>query len=89
VAYKKGEKMKAAAKAGKLANGLELGKGKIIHAVENTSYNSESICGTKPAIAWSERELTEINCPKCIKQMRRELTIKNLLNQIDNIEEDK
>lgn len=54
---------KAGCKNGKLANGMELGKGKIIHAVKGF----KSLCGQEPKISWSEREIKDINCKKCLK----------------------
>lgn len=77
--------MKAAVKAGKLSNGLENDKGKVVHFVEDLGMNTRSLCGTRPANQWSERELLEVNCEKCIKKLRQQLTIKAFVNQIDGM----
>lgn len=63
--------MKAAIKAGRLANGFERGKGKIVHAVDSLSPMYEySICGTKPAVQWIEKDET-ITCKKCLKLLKK------------------
>ena len=60
--------MKAYVKAGRLVNGWERGKGTVVHAVSENS--AESVCGQRPAIAWAERELHQINCAKCMDKVR-------------------
>lgn len=61
-------KLKAAVKAGKLANGFERGKGRVVHIVNS----GESLCGQRPAISWSERDWKETSCKKCIDQFLKE-----------------
>lgn len=80
-------KYSGAVKAGKLANGLERGKGKVVHIIDSRYVGvwGYSLCGERPAIAWSERELTAATCPKCIRQLRKEITMSNLLGQIDEM----
>lgn len=61
--------IKGAVKAGKLANGLELGKGKIVHAIKTDKeslYLETSLCGQKPKVQWSERQVSEVNCHACL-----------------------
>ena len=74
-------KYKAGVKAGKLANGLELGKGKVVHVLDG----QYSLCGQTAARAWAERELADVTCAKCIKKLRKELTVSTLLNGVDEM----
>lgn len=75
-------KYMGAVKAGKLANGLELDKGRVVHIVES----GEALCRTKPpANQWSERDLKDATCPKCIRRLRIETTANNLVKQIDEM----
>lgn len=74
-------KYRAGVKAGKLANGLELGKGKVVHIIDG----QYSLCGQSPARAWAERELNQASCAKCIKKLRKEITMRNLLNGVDEM----
>lgn len=52
-------------KAGKLANGMERGKGSIVHLSES-SYCGPALCGASPAISWCLRPEKEITCKKCL-----------------------
>ncbi len=75
-----------AVKNGKLANGFERDKGRVIHIIEGGG----SLCGARPVNGWSERHIKEASCNRCIAKLERELVMKNLLGQIDNmIEEEK
>ena len=63
--------MKTVIKAGKLANGAEKGKGKVVHLVDdNTIYCCKAICGTEPAIQWIERPDLTPTCKKCLKLVK-------------------
>jgi hypothetical protein len=65
----------AAVKAGKLTNGYELGKGRKIHLVPvEKSYCGYALCGDRPAIQWSERELDTVNCSECMSQLSWEVS---------------
>lgn len=71
-----------AVKAGRLANGWERDKGRVVHVVEG----GDALCRTKPpANQWSERPLTDANCPKCIAQLNYEVTAANLIKQVDDM----
>lgn len=70
--------IKAGVKAGRLANGMERGKGRVVHAVDG----QYSLCGQLPANQWSERELSEITCPRCIRLMRKEISMSNMLSDV-------
>lgn len=73
---------KGAVKAGKLANGYERDKGKIVHIVES----GDALCGTpRPKNQWSYRELGEATCPKCIKKLIQEIQMKHFVEQIDDM----
>lgn len=60
-------------KAGKLSNGFERDKGKVIHLVEvpslGSAYLQKALCGAQPSIQWSEREGQPATCPKCLKRL--------------------
>jgi len=63
--------MKTMVKAGKLANGAERGKGKIVHLVpDENSYAYKSLCGEVPAIQWSDRPDLNVTCKKCLKLVK-------------------
>lgn len=76
-------KYQAAVKSGRLANGLELDKGRIVHIVEG----GDSLCGTKrPSNQWCYREfLTEATCERCKRKFAKEVRMGRLLNQIDDM----
>lgn len=78
-------KYRAAVKAGKLANVLELGKGKVVHVLDG----QYSLCGQTAARAWAEREMNEVTCVKCVKKLRKELTMRTLLNGVDEMLKEK
>jgi hypothetical protein len=65
--------MKKVVKAGKLANGFELGKGKIVHLVDSDKeidlYCRDSLCGERPAISWTEVDC-EVTCSKCLRKLK-------------------
>ena len=65
--------MKKAIKSGRLSNGLELGKGRIVHLVREYGFG-QSVCGAKPgtksALGFIETEMP-LNCPKCIKKLHQ------------------
>lgn len=62
--------MKAAIKAGKLANGFERGKGTVVHAIE--SDLPYSVCGTRPANQWIQRDDLVVNCKRCLKKLNKD-----------------
>lgn len=54
-------------KAGRLANGAERGKGRIVHWSES-DYLGRALCGAQPRIQWSVQESDkEVTCVKCKK----------------------
>lgn len=61
--------MKTAVKAGKLANGWERGKGRVVHLIDTKKdlYMQKALCGEQPAIQWTEREDAQPTCSKCLK----------------------
>jgi hypothetical protein len=60
-----GRKVVKTKKAGKLANGFEIGKGSIIHL--NYSGNEYvSLCGEKAAITFVETD-RDVTCKKCLR----------------------
>ncbi len=61
--------MKAGVKAGKLANGFERDRGKVIHALPTNFeiYDGPAVCGAQPKITWNYKLQYQINCPKCRK----------------------
>jgi hypothetical protein len=65
--------MKAVIKNGKLANGSELGKGCVAHALPDddlyTGSNKPAICGARPRVSWCSREQVEVTCPKCLNKL--------------------
>lgn len=65
--------LKAAVKAGKLANGWERGKGSVLHLIETEHpdlYMQKALCGAQPAIQWTERDVDLSKCcPKCLKKL--------------------
>lgn len=62
--------MKPAVKAGKLANGAERGKGKVVHMVPSDyPVMEKALCGDQPKISWTIRENSVITCKKCLKMM--------------------
>lgn len=66
--------MKKVIKAGKLANGFERGKGKIVHLVfDEGIYYGPSLCGEVAAIQFIEVIDKEVTCKKCIKLNALEL----------------
>lgn len=65
--------LRGGVKAGRLRNGLEKGKGKVVHAVETTRdflYMEASLCGQMPSVHWSQRKLEDVTCPKCLKKLQ-------------------
>ena len=57
-------------KAGKLANGAERGKGRIIHLVDSDHpYLEPALCGEVPKIQWSTIEDNRVSCSKCVIKM--------------------
>ena len=61
-------------RGGKLANGFERDKGKIIHALIEPNYTA--ICGVKPgkkSVGWlpfdKSLPLELVNCKKCLKKL--------------------
>lgn len=80
-------KYRGAVKAGKLANGLEKGKGTIIHIIEAKYIGiwGYSLCGQKPAISWIEKDIKAVTCSKCIKQLEKEIVMSNLLGEINKM----
>lgn len=59
-----------AIKAGKLANGAELGQGRIVHIIESDygPYASSALCGDYPKIQWSTlHDGAQVTCPKCLR----------------------
>ena len=66
--------------AGRCANGRELDKGRVVHAVDGSenhlgqvSFNAKSICGKTygaRSAGWSDRRDLTINRPKCLKKMQ-------------------
>jgi hypothetical protein len=59
---------KTVIKAGRLSNGFELGKGKVVHLADNDYI---ALCGSKPAITFTEVS-RDISCAKCLK-LKKEL----------------
>jgi hypothetical protein len=57
--------------AGRCANGNELGRGYIYHAVTRGSW--AALCGKIPGRlsgGWSENHEAAVNCPKCLNALK-------------------
>lgn len=81
-----------AVKAGKLTNGLERGKGSVVHIIEAQYAGlwATALCKATPSVAWTERDLAQVTCPKCIARLGQEVRIRSVVNEIEKmLKEDK
>lgn len=79
--------MKRLIKAGKLANGFERGKGQVVHLVpDGASYCGNAVCGSRPAVQWTDAGHALVTCKKCLEfEKRAEKWAPELFEQLARI----
>jgi len=66
-------------KGGRLSNGFESDKGKIVHAVQY--HSRKALCGTEPgrrrSVGWlpfdEDLPIKEVTCLKCLSKISKEI----------------